>query len=278
MTPLMEARAQAAVLRQVFSLELRRAFAYRVEFWIRFAGVIFANVAIAYFLWQAIFAQTGSLTIEGYTFRGMILYYLLVPLTENITRSSTEHGAVSAEIYSGSLTRYLIYPVAFFPYRYAATAASGAIAVTALVIVLTSYGFLIGWPPEMPFSTVAVVTGLVAACYGSLLNFLLVSMVEMVAFWADNTWSLNVMLMFSARLLGGALLPLSLLPSGLQAVLHYTPFPYLVSFPVLAMLGKVDHAAFGEGIMIMTSWILALGAIDALIWRRGNRKYTGVGV
>ncbi|TWW08287.1 hypothetical protein E3A20_25830 [Planctomyces bekefii] len=100
----------------------------------------------------------------------------------------------------------------------------------------------------------------------------------MVAFWAENVWSLNVMLMFAIRLLGGALLPLTLFPSWAQEYLSYTPFPYLVSFPIRALMGQVSADEWMGGMGILAMWTVFTVALGALIWRRGQLRYTGVGI
>ena len=100
----------------------------------------------------------------------------------------------------------------------------------------------------------------------------------LVAFWADNVWSLNVMLRFTSELLGGMMLPLSLFPQWAQDVLVWTPFPYLFYVPVMTLLGRgrAGGVAAGRG---------RLGGLDRVerfvslaVWRRGTLAYTGVGI
>ncbi len=264
------------VAKQVLSLELRRTFAYRFEFWFRFIGVLFANIAIAYFLWKAIYEHSGEATFQGFTFKAMIFYYVLVPLTENITRSH-DPGFVSTEIYSGTLTRYLIFPMPFFLYKYSSTLATVTVAAGQMLIVVVGYALIVGFPAELQVSPSSLALGLLAAMVASLLNFFMVSCIEMVAFWADNIWSLSVMLMFCTRLLGGALLPLALFPERAQAIIPYTPFPYLVSFPVLTMMGKVAVEDWTRGMVILVIWIALLAFLHRIVWKRGSLKFSGVG-
>ena len=261
--------------RQVLSLELRKTFSYRFDFWFRFLGVLMANVVIAYYLWSAIFAQTGAAQIGGYTFQGMILYYLMVPLIENVSRG--QESGLAQEIYGGTLTRYLVYPVPFFPFRYVGSLAGTVVALLQLVVVLGGYLALAGRPSDLPLTAGTVAMGLVAAVAAGLLNFLMVAALEMVAFWADQIWSLNVMLMFCVRLLGGSLLPLSLFPDWSRAALAWTPFPYLVSFPIRTLTGQVALVEWGQGLLIIALWSLGFALLDRWIWRRGNLRYTGVG-
>lgn len=269
--------SQLGLYREIYTLELRRRMAYRSEFWFSFLGVLLANLAVAYYLWRAIFEAQGASVIEGFTLPGIILYYLLVPLVEGITRSH-EPGFLSYEVYEGTLTRYLVYPLSFFPYQFAITLAGATIAVVQMLLVLGVYSLVTDFPAEMTVTWASLAVGLGTAVAAGVLNFVMVSMVEMTAFWAENIWSLNVMLMFVTRILGGAMLPLALFPETMQRILAATPFPYLVSFPIQAMAGKLDGATWSRGIFIMLAWAVAFMLVNRLVWRRGNLRYTGVGI
>ena len=262
---------------QVVSIELRRTFTYRFEFWFRFLGTLFANVALAYFLWKAIFAQTGAHQIEGYTFPAMVFYYVLVPLVINITRTH-ESGFMAGEIYTGTLTRYLVFPMSFFVYKYASTVASTLVGVLQLGIIVAGYALIVGFPAELQLTPASFAMGLSVGILAGALNFYIMSCIEMVAFWADNIWSLGVMFMFLTRLLGGAMLPLAMFPDTVQQILPFTPFPYLISFPVLSLMGRVSLDAWLQGILVMVVWMVAFALLQQLIWKRGSVHYAGVGI
>jgi ABC-2 type transport system permease protein len=140
-------------------------------------------------------------------------------------------------------------------------------------------GFVLFSPSgnELGLSPWSVTLGLVAAFCAMLLNLLMASIVEMVAFWAENVWTLGVMLMFAVRLLGGALLPLALFPEPWQRALAYSPFPYMISFPILSITGKVTGLEWLKGMGIIGAWVLALSWVYALVWQRGNLRYSGAG-
>jgi ABC-2 type transport system permease protein len=260
----------------VYSLELRRLMAYRTDFWVKFLGVLLANLAAAYFLWTAVFAARGEATLGGFTLSGMVLYYMLVPLIEGISRSHNQ-GFLSWEVYDGSLTRYLVYPVSYFPYQYTVAIASSTIAVIQLLLVLGIYVIFRDFPPDLAVTPASLALGLVTALAASILNFVMISVVEMAAFWADNVWSLSVMLLFAVRLLGGAMIPLTLFPDGAQQLLMLTPFPYLVAFPIQALTGQLTAGAWGQGMTVMLAWTCGIAMTVGFIWRRGNLRYTGVG-
>ena len=119
---------------------------------------------------------------------------------------------------------------------------------------------------------------LVLVALANLLGFLLRFTVMLVAFWADNVWSLNVMLRFLSELLGGLMLPLSLFPQWAQDVLMWTPFPYLFYVPVMTLLGEVGAAEWAFGMLVTVVWTAVMAGVALAVWWRGRLSYTGVGI
>ena len=75
----------------------------------------------------------------------------------------------------------------------------------------------------------------------------------------------------------GHLFPLDILPSGLAAVLSFTPFPYQLFFPVSIYMGKVTGAGLVQGLAIQFCWVLLAYALARLAWARGVKHYSAVG-
>ena len=76
--------------------------------------------------------------------------------------------------------------------------------------------------------------------------------------------------------LSGAVIPLDLFPKTLSAILAYSPFPYMVYYPVKVAMGlaPLDLHVF----VILTAWALVFAGLNVLVWRRGLRLYTGAGM
>ena len=100
----------------------------------------------------------------------------------------------------------------------------------------------------------------------------------MVAFWADNVWSLMVLNKLVLHFLGGGLLPLVFFPEAMQTILKLTPFPYLVSFPLRFLMGAINAVEMTTGFGVMLFWIVVLSLSANWIWRRGVKQYAGVGI
>jgi ABC-2 type transport system permease protein len=271
------ARALLGWVPHAFSLELRKTFSYRVSFWVSLIGTLVAEIGLAYFLWRAMFDSQGVTEMGGYSFRGMMLYYVMVPLVARLVRGE-DNRFISEDIYEGGLTRYLVYPLSFLQYKYVSQLALSFIAALQLLLALCVFAALFGIPPEIQLTPGSLLQGFAISWIGTLLFFFMGGCFEMVAFWQDNVWSLMAMLRIVANLLGGALIPLSLFPSSMRAVLAYLPFEYLTSFPIRCFMGQVGAAEWLHGAAISLAWVLVFGFLARIVWRRGTRQYSGVGL
>lgn len=262
---------------KVFAMELRRILAYRSDFWINFVGQTFFSIIIAYFLWKSIFDVTGKQELNGFTMDKMIIYYLLAPLVFRIQQGETI-GAISREIYEGSLNKFLLYPVNFFLFKIVTHfAASSFYLIQIFLIILaqqiffpSAQGLSITLATPFYFCAAMLVTGIV--------YFFLNSLAELIAFWAEYIWSLGVILRFAVSFLGGALIPLAFFPTWALETLKYTPFPYMISFPLDILFGNVTLETFAQNVFILLSWGLLFLGLSQWLWHVGKKKYSGVGI
>jgi len=261
----------------VFSMEIRRMFAYRTDFWIQFAGSFLAQFVVAFFLWRSIFVLRGADAIGSYTFRGMMLYYLLVPIIGRATRG-VSMGNLAHDIYEGTLTRYLIYPVSVLGFKFMTHLAYTAVFLAQGVALMLLYYALFGAGGETVAGPAEIAMGLAAVLVATALHFIMISAIELTAFWADNVWSLVAIVHFITGLLGGGMLPLELFPDRMQAVMEWLPFAYLYNFPARCLMGRVAVGEWATGMSTAIAWGLLLAVVYAAVWRRGMFKYTGVGI
>lgn len=264
-------------VKQVFSIEIRKAIAYRTDFWLQFIMSVFANVATAYFLWKAIFAYNNTNTMRGYSFSGLMLYYFMVPVISRMI-NGPGLGMIAHEIYDGSLTRYLIYPISFFKYKYTQYLANTVIFFLQLILGIIIFALLFGIPSDVTLSVSSFFLGIFAVLAAGFLAFSISTLLEMVAFWADNVWSLLIMVRFAVGLLGGAMIPIAFFPENIQIILNYLPFRYLAAFPINSFIGKISFLQWQQGMVIILLWSTICTTLAVFVWNRGKYRYTGVGI
>jgi ABC-2 type transport system permease protein len=264
----------------VMSLEVRRTLTYRADFWIQALLTFLAELALAWFLWRGVFDASGATTIGGLTFEGAVRYTVLVVLLGKLTYGggTGQEGAIAQDIYDGSFSRYRVYPVSFYAFKYAQNLGRMLPAVVQTLLFGGVWLLLQGPGGFEGLSAGSVAQAFVAVALANLLQFAISWPIQGVAFWAENVWSLMVALRFVQGLLGGMLLPLSIFPSGVRPLLDLLPFRYLFSFPVEVLTGQVTGWAFVEGCALALGWWCVFRLVGAWVWRRGGLAYSGAGM
>ncbi len=262
---------------RVVSTEIRKILAYRSDFWVNFMGQTLMQLFIARALWEAIFAANGATTMGGLTLAQMTLYYLLAPLTMKILMGENI-GFLSREIYDGGLNRYLVWPLPPLGYKTLTYLTYSGFYIVQLVLLYGLARYLLVVEPFHWSEALRLVLGIGYLLVAAVSYFCLMCLCEMVAFWADNTWTLGVMLRFIAGFLGGTFIPLSFFPDELRTVLEYLPFAPLVSGPINLILGRATPLESLQSFILMLLWLPLIFWAMKAVWKKGNLQYTGVGM
>lgn len=260
------------------SVEARKAMSYRADFWINVVLTFFAQLGVMWFLWKAIFAASGQITLGGWDLPGILRYTILVILAGKLVRGPEMASGLSQDIYDGGLSRYLLYPVSYWAFKYAQHVGSLVPSAAQFLLFFLLAPLLPGSVGAFHLQLPHLLMGVLALVLANLLYWLLQLPLQAVAFWADNVWSLSVLLRFISGLLGGAMLPLDLFPEKARAVLELLPFATLFDLPVNALLGRMEAGQWAKGMALGMGWCLLLFLASRRLWRAGERGYTGVGI
>ncbi len=263
-------------LRQNFQLELRKVFAYRAAFWTQFflrSGVV---LLVNYFLWKSIYRDSAQ-TLGGFAY-SEILLYMVFSVSANALLETSE-GAISQQIFDGSFTRYLIYPSSFLGFRLSSMAAEQCLGLLQFGLCLALSLVLIPEMREMPlFSNPGdCARGLVACLAAGYLQFLIVTCLDMIAFWVDQVWNLLAMNRFIGSFIGGMYIPLAFFPEALRDVFGILPYASIFQFPILSFLGKLSASAWWQHFGLCLFWCAFFHVLANWILNRGLRRYAGVG-
>lgn len=260
----------------VLSIELKKAFSYRAQFWVQFVLTTATELGVAFFLWHSIFTDLGVNQMQGYSFTGLMYYYLFATFAARITRGN-DRGYISDDIYDGGLTRYLLYPLPFLGYKFVTHFTQQLLRIFQLLLAFAFVRWAVGAPgPDVSAGT--FLAGCLTCVLVGYLHFTIMSCLEMVAFWQDVVWNLLVMQQFAVNLLGGALVPLAFFPEWARHLANLTPFPLVVAFPARVFLGEVGVGEWLALAALSALWSLAFTLVAREIWRRGTLRYSGVGI
>ena len=261
----------------VVKIGIQDMLVYRVNFLFR-ALFGFIPLLATIYLWRTIYAgKVTDASIAGYTLAGMISYYLLVTIVDAFTAVNEDDWKIAADIKDGNISQFLLKPIDYLTYRFCLFVTGRAIYI---VVAFVPIGLFIFFMREyFVFPADAKTWGcfIVSVVLTALLQFFLSYTMALLAFWVLEVSTFIFILFAFEYIAGGHLFPLNILPPAISTVLNFTPFPYMLYFPVSVYLGKSQGDALWQGLAIQTGWVVLFYLLARFVWSRGIKKYSAVG-
>ena len=241
----------------------------------------FLPIITQIFLWAAVFSAIpkpeGSREIAGYSFHGMVAYYLLTTISRAFSSMPGLASGIARDIRDGTIKKFLVQPIDMLSFLLLGRIAHKlvyylvALAPFALVFYLCR-GFFDGWP-DVP-TMAAYLASLVMAF---LLGFLLEFTIGMIGFWFLEVTSLLFVYMLFSFFFSGHMFPIDLLPGVWGDLVRLLPLQYLAYFPSAVFLGKITGAELVVGLAVQLGWVVFFLLAARLALYFGVRRYSGFG-
>ncbi len=260
----------------IFKAETKRLVTYRGQFWFELILSSLVELCVTLILWNAFFLSSNKSSINGYTLLDMTTY-MTVATFFNLAIRGTGIGTFQSEVYQGTLTKFLIYPLSVFSYKLGTFLPRTFFAILQLFVALLAVSLIYGWPEQFELSISNFFLGILCVLLAAVMYFFLLVAIEAVAFWADNVWALSFVLQIIIIFFSGKALPLEFFPEWLQIILSYSPFPFFAYIPTQIFLGQIDFTQIISYILIEIFWMGFFFALCHAVIRRGLHNYSGVG-
>lgn len=220
-------------------------------------------------------AQGGS--ILGWNYSDFATYYLLVTLAGSLFVAHIEEDVAEDDIRDGQLSIYILKPLPYYtfkcigelPWRFM----EGFFACISILIVFVFAPQFIRITTSPLLLSMAILMAILAYC----MSFSFKMCLGLLAFWLTEISGLMQITDIIVTLCGGIIVPLAFLPLGLKTLFNILPFAYMIYYPILAFLGKLDPASGLTIITIQFVWIVLFGLLYKFLWSSGKRKFTAVG-
>jgi ABC-2 type transport system permease protein len=234
------------------------------------------RVLAAWVLWGVVFA--GRERVGGFTFQGMLSYYVVCSFLASIEVSAGVCGEVSQRIRGGTFSKYMVIPAK--PLLYFVFQGLGASGYYALFSILAA-GFctlvfrvgltLAADPPALLAAVLMILLGLLFMnVYQFLIGILTFKFQDMGFF----THVQGPLLSFFT----GTLVPLALLPEAALKVLRFLPFTYVTYTPAMLLTGQATAGEGCLGLAVLSVWTAALYVVGQWAYHRLRIKFDGVGI
>ena len=233
--------------------------------------------ATAMLVWLATYESHSSTRIGGKTLPEMLTYYLLVTAL-SVAITPNPEWDIAQQIRDGKITPFIVRPIGYYGYR---VAQETSYQVIKTAMMLPALGVLVwGFRAhlEMPSPTFAQFALFLCA---SLFAYALLTQIKFLigisAFWIAEPGGFMEIGNLLMGVLGGRLLPLSLLPSGLQFLSVALPFASLYDFPIRLLQGQATSLQIIQGFAVQGAWLLVLSLLVRRAWRKGLLAYEAYG-
>lgn len=261
---------------QVLSVGIQNTLAYRLNFFFR-AAFNLVPLAATIFLWRTIYASKSENHVAGYELAQMISYYIIVSLVDALTAVNEDDWQIAAEIRDGMISQFLLKPMDYLTYRMVLYIAGRMVYVIICFLPLGAFVLYYRNYLQLPSEFSIYLYFIIALLMTALLQFLISYTMALLAFWILEIDTFIFILFAMEYLAGGHLFPLDILPKEIAAMLTYTPFPYLLYFPVSIFIGRTIGQDIAMGLVMQAIWVAIAYLLARSVWRRGISKYAAVG-
>ena len=272
--------------RPFFKAGAMNSMAYRTSLFI-WLFVVMLNAICIIFLWNSVYSCSTNPVINGFTFEGIIAYFVFVNILQFVNFPGETLWDINEDIKKGTICMTFTKPISHrFKYYFMTF---GLVSVPFLLIGLPLYigayvvFLILGF---IKFTSIwglifSIVMFFVLQFFGILIADAIDYFFGVLCFYTTSGWGLNQFKNVIQGFLGGSLLPLSFFKFGsfdASVIVNYMPFACLIQNPVIALLKEyntpADYFDILKLLALAVFWLIVLETINKLLFAHASKKVT----
>lgn len=262
-------RRFSRIYRALFRRETQLVFAYRAEIVIWILTGVLPLVMLAAWLSIGAGGPIGSFSPQDF-----IAYYLGAIFVRQMTGVWIVWD-IDYQIRQGEFSTLLLRPLNPIHSWLIHSLGSKWLRLLILVPIIGVALYVTGARyPVTPLTILAFTGSLIGAW---LLSFLVQYVNGLLAFWMTQAGAVFDIWFGLWSILSGYLVPIDLLPAGVQRATFWLPFRYQLGVPLEILMGRLAGMELWTALLVQWIWIGAFFVLYRIMWRRGLRKYSAVG-
>lgn len=233
------------------------------------------KILFAHLLWGIVFKNKE--TIGGFTFHGMLSYYIISSFLSQLEMSKRVSGELHAKIRNGAFSKYIVIPVGIQKYFMAMQLGA--------VMFYIGFDFIaaVVWIFIFQIEFVVVTNWFIIVCAVMMTILGMAFMVQLNYFLgllALKYQGIGTFLMIKNNLVAlatGSIIPLALFPEMLVNIMKIFPFYYVTYLPSMLLVGMYQEEAV-YGVIVISCWCAIIQFFIDIVWKKYVKKYDGVGI
>lgn len=217
-------------------------------------------------IWKALY---GGAVFHGTTVTDTITYVVLQALLNCLCIDLGNE--IGMDYYQGLIGQRMIFPVSYKLFDYFSSLGRRLpdllfYVLPMAIICVCFYGF------SVPANLWMIPIFLLSMLLGCIISTLISTILGYTAFWLRNNWYIRFLRGALYTLLGGTFIPMWFFPQWLVDIASYSPFYYSTYAPLSIYLERVQGLEIAIALLSQCVWIVVLLGLEAIIWRRAQRK------
>lgn len=212
--------------------------------------------------------------------RSELIIYFLVVFFVNTSTSAWAAYFIADEIKRGDFSKYLIRPFGMLEQNAIQNIAEKMHKLFFILLVnLVLYFILFNSHTFSPgqISIPTLILFIITLIIAAIIYFLIDIIIGLSAFWFTDVDFLRGMHSFARDFLSGKLIPIIMLPASLSSAALFSPYRYVVSFPVEVLLNKLSFDQLIIGLSVQLCWLFILIIFYKILYAKGITLYQGYG-
>lgn len=259
---------------RIFSLYFQNIWAHRGRPLVYIFTYVFNALLFLAFL-QSIFQQTN--TINNWTLSSVTSYYFLLIIAAAVLMTHVEVPIFRDDIQKGEFAGRLLKPFSYYWQRFNAELPVRVFQGVIGVVIYFLLAFLYHTFFQFHFSLITAFLTIAIIILAYMICFTFKMILGITALWTTEIRGAQELVEILVFLFAGYVVPINLLPGMLEKIAYILPFAYVIYYPIVAIQGKLDIHAFITVIGIQIVWLIILGLLFRVLWKRGLMQYADFG-
>lgn len=245
---------------------------YRANNYFYMVGTIL-EPTVYLIVWSKIATSQGG-TVGGYTTGALAAYYIVWTLVRQMNLILTPYDWES-RIQEGQLASELLRPM--HPVHNDVAYFAGWKFVQILLWLPLGAILAFIFKPVLHPTLLQVAVFFVAIWGAYLVRTVIYTSLGMITFWTTRVSAIFELTFAFELILGGRLVPMTLMPVWIQQIAFYFPFQWTFFYPINALVGAATPVDLFTGLGMQLIWILIGLLILRIVWHFGIRRFSSVG-
>lgn len=259
---------------KAFTLGIQSSMEYRTAFFLELISVVFP-IVMQYFLWTAIFKSSDQASIYGYSYHQIIIYTIFANLISKFVATGYFKYEIVDDIKNGGLSKYIVKPIGYGSYRLSCFLGEKLPPIIFMCFMFIIVLFVFNQAVEIGSNRLCAF--MISLILALIIQFLIYFMISAVAFFVEEISHLFFVVQISIDVMSGKIIPLDMFGRKIMYLFKLLPFKYIVYYPTNIINGKLFEGEILVGFCMQCMWILILGVVSKIVWKKCIVKYIAAG-